>query len=67
MRERAIRYAVNGWPVAPLAVPSSLDPHLAGETMSTASEIEAVWNEYPWEIALMAHHFEVMELPPEYG
>lgn len=67
LRERAIRYAVNGWPVAPLAVPSSLDPQLAGEAVSTSHEVEAIWNEYPWEIALIAHHFEVMDLPPEYG
>jgi hypothetical protein len=66
LRERAIRYADNGWPVAPLAVPS-VDPYLAGEVVSTGQEAAAVWREYPWDIALIAEHFEVMELPPEYG
>jgi hypothetical protein len=66
VRERAIRYAVNGWPVAPLAVPHA-DPYLAGEMASTRSEVEEVWGEHAWDIALIARRFEVMELPPEYG
>ena len=69
LRERAIRYAVNGWPIAPLAVPqeTGADPYLAGEVMTSRSETEAVWGEHGWDVALIAHRFEVMELPPEYG
>jgi hypothetical protein len=69
LRERAIRYAVNGWPVAPLAVPldDHADPYLAGEVVSTGEAADAVWQEHPWDIALVARHFEVMELAPEYG
>jgi hypothetical protein len=69
LRERAIRYAVNGWPVAPLAVPqeAGVDPHLTGDVVSTRSEAETVWGEHGWDVALIAQHFEVMELPPEYG
>ena len=69
LRERAIRYAVNGWPVAPLAVPHGhcVDPHLVGEVARTGPQAEAAWSEYGWDIALMTERFEVMELPPEYG
>lgn len=69
LRERAVRYAVNGWPVAPLAVPHGrcLDPHLVGEVVTTGPEAGAVWGEHGWDIALIARRFEVMELPPEYG
>lgn len=69
LRERAIRYADNGWPVAPLAVPDEQggDRQLAGEVVSTRQEVDAVWGEHAWDIALIAGHFEVMELPPEFG
>ncbi len=69
LRERAIRYAVNGWPVAPLAVSpeSDADPRLAGEVVSTGPDAEVVWDERDWEIALIADRFEVLELPPEFG
>lgn len=66
MRERAIRYAGNGWAVAPLGLAGG-DPVPIGEVVRTAAEAEAVWAENGWELALVADQFEVMELPPEFG
>ena len=76
VRERAVRYAVNGWPVAPLAVQrhgiclcarDCADPHLVGEVVHEGSRADAVWQGGPWEIALVTERFDVVDLPPEYG
>lgn len=77
LRERAIRYAEHGWPVAPLAVPrygfcpcrqgDCVDPHLAGEVVRGAGQADAVWSEDPWDIALMTEYFDVVDVPPRFG
>ncbi|MEU4606813.1 hypothetical protein AB0F43_27845 [Kribbella sp. NPDC023972] len=69
LRERAVRYTENSWPVAPLAVPQEAGsaPELVGEVVRTGAEAQVVWGENGWDIALIAQHFEVMELPPEFG
>jgi len=76
MRERAVRYVVNGWPVAPLAIPrhggcvcqrACVDPHLVGEVVRDAARAEAIWRECPWDIALITEGFDVVDVPPEYG
>lgn len=77
LRERAIRYAEHGWPVAPLAVPrygvcpcrrgDCVDPHPAGEVVRSAGWADAVWSEDPWEIALVTDHLDVVEVPPQFG
>lgn len=50
--EEAIRYAANGWPVAPLAVPNRgvcpcgkgcVDPHLVGEVVRDGYRAAEVW------------------------
>lgn len=77
VRERAIRYAVNGWPVAPLAVPQHgvclclrgdcVDPHLVGGVVRQGFQADAVWSEHPWGIALVTEGFDVVDIPPEFG
>jgi len=76
MRERAVRYADNGWPVAPLAIPrhgscvcrrACVDPHLVGEVVRDAARARLVWSESAWDIALITEGFEVVDVPPEYG
>ncbi|GAA0959747.1 hypothetical protein GCM10009554_73840 [Kribbella koreensis] len=81
LHENAVRYAANGWPVAPLAVPRNgacpcgngktcPEPHLVGdEVVRDGSRAAAVWseNQPAWEIALVAEWVDVMELPAEYG
>jgi hypothetical protein len=69
LRERAIQYAEHGWPVAPLVVPvdSADAPRRVGDPAYGRADVEAIWAGRNWGIALCAEHFEVMELPPEYG
>ncbi|MEV6416091.1 hypothetical protein [Kribbella sp. NPDC051718] len=80
LHANAVRYAANGWPIAPLAIPRNggcpcgktcPDPHLVGEVVRDGYRAAAVWPENPptpnWEIALVAEWFDVMELPAEYG
>lgn len=75
--ERAVRYAANGWPVAPLAVPrhgvcpcdlgDCVEPHLVGEPISNGFVAAGVWTAYPWDIALVTAAYDVVDLPPQYG
>ncbi|TDO54559.1 bifunctional DNA primase/polymerase-like protein [Kribbella sp. VKM Ac-2527] len=75
--ERATRYAANGWPVAPLAVPrhgvcpcdlgDCVDPHLVGEPIRNGFLAAGAWRACPWDIALVTADFDVVDLPPEYG
>jgi hypothetical protein len=77
LRRRAVRYVVNGWTVAPLAVPRGgvclcvrgdcVDPHLAGPTVRSPVHADAVWSEHPWEIALITDSYDVVDVPPRYG
>jgi hypothetical protein len=54
IHEEAVRYAANGWPVAPLALPhdgvcpcggNCLDPHLIGEVVHDGYRAAEVWPE----------------------
>ncbi|WBQ05793.1 hypothetical protein [Kribbella sp. CA-293567] len=56
IHETAVRYAANGWPVAPLAVPhragcpcgkACVDPHVVGEVVRDGFRAAEVWPEPP--------------------
>ncbi|MEU4396045.1 hypothetical protein [Kribbella sp. NPDC023855] len=81
--EDAVRYAANGWPVAPLAVPhhgiclcgkGCVEPHLVGDVIRDGYQAAEVWSPPATGsavgglgVALVAEWFDVLELPPEYG
>lgn len=77
IHEEAVRYAANGWPVAPLAVPlggvcpcgeGCLLPHLVGEVVRDGYRAAQIWPEHGgWGIALVAEWVDVVELPAAYG
>ncbi|GAA1567068.1 hypothetical protein GCM10009789_20690 [Kribbella sancticallisti] len=76
VREQAIRYAANGWPVAPLAMPGDggcpcgngcVEPHLVGEVVRDGVQASVVWDRSGWGIALVTENYDVVDLPPEYG
>lgn len=56
LQEEAIRYAANGWPVVPLALPTPgvcpcgegcVDPHPYGDVVRNAFLAEAAWANLP--------------------
>ncbi|MEV8377853.1 hypothetical protein AB0P21_34260 [Kribbella sp. NPDC056861] len=75
--EEAVRYAANGWPVVPLAVPhrggcpcgkACIEPHAAGEVVRDGTSADEVWTgPDSWGIGLVAEGFDVMQLPAQYG
>lgn len=77
-RERAMRYAEHGWPVAPLAVPrdgrcpcglgACVEPHLVGNIATTdAAMAAASWGDHGWDIALVTSWFDVVDFPASLG
>ncbi|ADB35788.1 hypothetical protein Kfla_6797 [Kribbella flavida DSM 17836] len=77
LRERALRYAANGWPVAPLAVPRDgscpcrlrdcVEPHLVGEAVTDPVQVAIVWDRQPWDLALPTSSFDVVDVPARFG
>jgi hypothetical protein len=80
LRRLAVRYIENGWPIARLAVPRDgrcacglmgcPAPHLLLKTpvlITTKAEVEAAFAEARWAIALATRHFDVVELPAQFG
>jgi hypothetical protein len=70
----------HDWRVSRLAVPyagvctcplrSCVDPHLMLRppiVLTNTKDVETAWAKHPWNIALIANHFEVFEVPPHIG